>query len=267
MSQKDFIGIDIGNSRLKVARVCDGGIERHVSVKTHPISGLFDRLHRELSVEKWTGQCRSAIICSVCSEADLPVCKSLEKLNLFEKKLFLKHSDIPLCINSQIKKPQQIGIDRILNAYAALKLYGKPCIVISAGTAITVDLIDASGEFKGGAIGPGFRLSLQALTQGTSRLPCIDAEKPARTCGINTAEAMQSGVYHFCGSGVKTLVQKFAENTSRVQAVVVTGGDGELLDLYDCHQNVVFNSDLLFMGMWRLFRKYSGVNSNAKSYF
>ncbi len=264
MSQKDFIGIDIGNSRLKVARICDGGIERCINVKTHPITGLFDRLYRKISVEKWPAQCRLAIICSVCSEADPPLFKSLKKLNLFEKELFLKHSDIPLCINSQIKKPQQIGIDRILNAYAALKLYGKPCIVISAGTAITVDLVDGSGEFRGGAIGPGFRLSMKALTRGTSRLPCIDAEKPARICGVNTVEAMKSGVYHFCGSGVKTLVQKFAEKTSGVQAVVVTGGDGELLNLYDCHQNIIFNPELLFMGMWRLFLEHSGLNSNAK---
>ncbi|MBA2701029.1 MAG: type III pantothenate kinase, partial [Chloroflexi bacterium] len=87
-----------------------------------------------------------------------------------------------------------VGADRLVNALAADRLYGRPAVVVDLGTATTLDCVAADGAFVGGAIAPGLGLGLEALSARTAKLPRIELGTPERAIGRDTAGAMRSGV-------------------------------------------------------------------------
>lgn len=93
----------------------------------------------------------------------------------------------------EIDRPAEAGADRLCNALAARHEYGGPAIVVDLGTSTNFDLVSAAGAYIGGAIAPGFGLSLEALVSSASRLPRIALRRPERAIGTNTVHAMQSG--------------------------------------------------------------------------
>ncbi len=74
--------------------------------------------------------------------------------------------DLPIHVLTD--PPSETGIDRILNMAAAFEQMGKACVVVDAGTAITVDCCNDAGEFLGGAIAPGLSMQLDALHERTA---------------------------------------------------------------------------------------------------
>ena len=75
--------------------------------------------------------------------------------------------------------PKEVGADRIINALAAVELYGGPAIVVDFGTATTFDAVSARGEYVGGAIAPGIEISVEAL--GVQAAPsCARSSWPGR---------------------------------------------------------------------------------------
>ena len=84
---------------------------------------------------------------------------------------------VPLAIDN----PRELGPDRIVNAVAAHRRHGGPCIVVDFGTATTFDAVSAAGEYLGGAIAPGIETSLDALTSRAARLVKVDLVAPDGT--------------------------------------------------------------------------------------
>ena len=96
--------------------------------------------------------------------------------------------------------PKEVGADRIINAVAAVELYGGPAIVVDFGTATTFDAVSARGEYVGGVIAPGIEISVEALGVKGAQLRKIELARPRSVIGKNTVEAMQSGIiYGFAG--------------------------------------------------------------------
>ena len=98
---------------------------------------------------------------------------------------------VPIAI--RLDRPDLVGADRIVNALAALRLYGAPAIVVDLGTATTLDVVGADGAFIGGAIAPGLELGLDALARRTAKLPRVELRTPDRVIGRDTVTAIQSG--------------------------------------------------------------------------
>src|SRR5206468_12870177 len=103
---------------------------------------------------------------------------------------------IELPIGVLTDTPKQIGVDRILNIAAAYEQIGKACVVVDAGTAITIDCCNDNGDFLGGAIAPGAKTWLNALHEHTAKLPVVIAKPPTGSYGKSTEQAMLHGVYH-----------------------------------------------------------------------
>lgn len=98
--------------------------------------------------------------------------------------------------------PKEVGADRIINAVAAVELYGGPAIVVDFGTATTFDAVSARGEYVGGVIAPGIEISVEALGVKGAQLRKIEVARPRAVIGKNTVEAMQSGIiYGFARPG------------------------------------------------------------------
>lgn len=124
------------------------------------------------------------------------------------------------------EKPDNLGIDRLVNLKAALTLAGGPVIVVDFGTATTVDAVDADKVFRGGLIIPGVAISLDGLVRRTSQLPRIELDWPKRLLGNSTREAMQNGVYWLNSYGVDSIIARLRDEEFPGQKtrVIATGG-------------------------------------------
>jgi type III pantothenate kinase len=124
-----------------------------------------------------------------------------------------------------VDNPREVGPDRVVNSAAAGKLYGTPAIVIDFGTATTWDVLNANGDYIGGAIAPGIGLAHDALTSRTARLHKIDLVAPPSAIGHNTVHAMQSGLFLGYVSMIEGLVARIRAELKAPNAKVIgTGG-------------------------------------------
>ena len=139
-------------------------------------------------------------------------------------------STSPLGVNILIDNPKELGADRIVNAYAARKIYGTPCVIVDFGTATTFCAINRNGDYLGGAICPGVKISVDALFTKTSKLPQVEIVAPDRIIGKNTVESMQSGVFYGYVGQVNYLAEKMREELGEPDAkVIATGGISGLI--------------------------------------
>ena len=120
--------------------------------------------------------------------------------------------------------PRELGADRLVNAVAAYERFGGPCAVVDFGTAITFDAISAKGEYIGGVIGPGVRISMEALAQHAAKLPEVDLGEPGGVIGKTTQASMQSGmIYGFAGA-VDAIANRLRAELGEETSFVATGG-------------------------------------------
>ncbi len=133
-------------------------------------------------------------------------------------------------LNIRYDNPREVGSDRIASAVAAYELHGGPVIVIDFGTATTFNAISAEGEFLGGAIMPGIKLSAEALVTGAARLPRIELVKPEGVINRTTVSNMQAGIiYGYVGSVDNIVTNMRRELGDPAAQVVATGGMARLI--------------------------------------
>lgn len=134
--------------------------------------------------------------------------------------------------------PREVGTDRIANAIGALEKFGAPCIVVDAGTATTFDVVNAQGQYVGGAIAPGMQISLEALEMRGAQLRQVELVAPRSVIAKNTVEALQSGaVFGFAGQVDAIVSRIVAELDSDGDVEVV--GTGELSGVLVDHCSTV----------------------------
>ena len=121
--------------------------------------------------------------------------------------------------------PRDVGADRIVDAVAALRLYGPPpLVIVDFGTATVFDAVSAEGEYVGGAIAPGIMISAEALFQRTAKLPRIELERPKSAIGKNTVHAMQSGIVFGYVGLIEGIIARFKRELGGEAKVIATGG-------------------------------------------
>jgi len=143
----------------------------------------------------------------------------------------------PMIVTHQIKtgitirydNPKEVGADRIVNAAAAYRLYGGPLIIVDFGTATTFCAVTKDGEYLGGAITPGIKISAEALFQRASKLPRVELVKPGKVIGADTVSAMQAGIIYGYAGLVDGIVDRMKKELPGSARVVATGGLAELV--------------------------------------
>ena len=136
-----------------------------------------------------------------------------------------------LPIRLDYKTPATLGADRVADACGAWSLHrGEPCLIIDAGTCITVDFLDGEGTYHGGAIMPGLGMSLRALNTFTARLPLVSLEgvERAPVLGRSTEESILAGTLGATLLALAGYVALYREKAPALH-VIVTGGDAERL--------------------------------------
>ncbi|HEY8489817.1 MAG TPA: type III pantothenate kinase [Dehalococcoidia bacterium] len=120
--------------------------------------------------------------------------------------------------------PRDVGADRVVDAVAAIRLYGPPLIVVDFGTATVFDAVSAEGDYLGGAIAPGIGIAAEALFQRASKLYRVQIERPRSAIGKNTVHAMQSGILFGYVGLVEGIVRRFQKELGGEAKVIGTGG-------------------------------------------
>lgn len=127
--------------------------------------------------------------------------------------------------------PKTVGADRIVNCVAAYELYGGPCMSIDFGTSTTYDIVNEKGEFIGGLITPGIKISADVMWQRAAQLPHMEIKKPKSILDCkNTISSMQAGlVYGYIGQ-VEYIVKKVKEEMNCPDLkIIATGGLAKII--------------------------------------
>lgn len=179
--------------------------------------------HRGYRAEQVTGAIVSSVVPSVLF--------SLEKACrlYFDVRAMVVGRRLRTGLKLRTDNPREVGADRIVNSVAAVAMYGGPVVVVDFGTATTVDCINHNGEYVGGAIAPGFRISEEALFDKTAKLPRVEIQRPDKVIGTNTVAAMQSGLFWGYVGLIDGLVTRCRAELDPEAKAVATGGMAHLI--------------------------------------
>ncbi|HEY8751303.1 MAG TPA: type III pantothenate kinase [Tepidisphaeraceae bacterium] len=222
----NLLALNLGNSRLALGSFVAGELGPVTRVLhgqrgdwAKLIKGEWERIDR--------GDGAAIVAASVNPALEEPLEQAVEEAT--GRRVLWVGRDIELPIRVLTEEPDRTGIDRILNIAAAHEQMGKACVVVDAGTAITIDVCNDAGEFLGGAIAPGVGMMLDALKDRTARLPRVEFEPPTDAIGRSTKEAILQGVFHGVRGMVKELTEQYATELGQWPEIIATGGDAQKL--------------------------------------
>lgn len=136
-------------------------------------------------------------------------------------------------INIKYDNPKEVGADRIVNAVAAHEIYRRDVIIIDFGTATTYCAVTEGGNYLGGCICPGVRISSDALFERAAKLPRVELELPKSIICKNTVSSMQAGILYGYIGQVEYIVNKIKsemiESGFENPYVIATGGLANLI--------------------------------------
>lgn len=170
----------------------------------------------------WLSSVKGVVVASVVPPVDGRVQRSIQAV--FHLKPVFVDYRTPMGLKVKLKKPAQVGADRLANAVAAKELYGHPAIVVDYGTGTTFDVVDRQGNYFGGAILPGLGISVRALHDYTAKIPLVKFEKVRFAIGHTTEEAVRSGVYHGAIGTTRELLTRIRKELKSSAPAIATGG-------------------------------------------
>lgn len=244
-----MLAIDIGNTTIALGIIKNNKVLDSIRIETtDQEKALKPSLNKRLNYFLAKGyDCQEVIICSVVPITTRIVERLIKKrLNINPK---VVGRDIKVPIKNFYKNPSQVGQDRLVGAFAALKLYGQPLIIVDLGTAITFDVVSKKGEYLGGAIVPGIRLSAESLFLKTALLPKIDIRAPKNPIGKTTQDSILSGLFYGYGALCRGFIELLTNQMKSTPKVVMTGGHTQLMKKFVSPDIRIIDENLVFRGM------------------
>lgn len=215
-----IIAIDAGNSRIKWG-VHDGqGWCANGVLATADVDWLSE------AADEWPRSAR-VVVCNVAGSAIAARISSL--VGCRHDQISFLHATAEACgVRNTYERPGQLGADRWAALIGARARCRQACLVVCAGTATTVDLLDADGVFRGGLILPGYELMRAALAHNTAQLPLTDGV--FQTEPRNTADAIVSGCLSAQWGAVERMFGRLADEPDA--QCLLTGGAAQRLSLH-----------------------------------
>jgi type III pantothenate kinase len=256
-----LLAIDIGNSMVTLG-VFDG--ERldttvRVTTDTRRLADEYGLLITSLL--KLKGVEHSGIdSVSMCSVVP-PLTAVFEEVcqTYFGQRALVVTAGVRTGLRILYDNPRDVGSDRIVDAVAAIALYGSPVIVVDFGTATVFDAVSEDGVYLGGAIAPGINVAAEALFLNTSQLRRVELTPPPSAIGQNTTAALQAGLVLGYAELVKGLVGRIKRELGGAAYVVATGGLASIISretgVFD-----VINPDLTLIGLRRIYQMNRGAD-------
>jgi type III pantothenate kinase len=234
-----YLLIDIGNTRIKWQH---RGNENILDSSSMMVEDFMDIDFSDLqSVKKvFISNVNQAVVLD----------KIKESVTKFNCPIIVAKSETNQILINDYEDSLSLGVDRWLTALGAWQKYKKPLLVINAGTAITIDLIDLDSQgkphFKGGMILPGVAISLAILNDSTN---LIDTKiGTTKYPSVNTTDAVTTGIFTSIQGAVNLVCKKLPATLP----ILLTGGDATLI--YEQSDNewksrIKMEDDLVFEGL------------------
>lgn len=193
------------------------------------------------------------IISSVVPQAKFNF-RNLSRRYFDAEPVYVGEPETKLGIPIRIRRPEQVGADRLVAAIGAHSIYKGPLLVIDSGTATTFDVVGPDGGFEGGIIAPGINLSMRALHDAAAQLPRIAIQRPPQVIGQDTVSAMQSGVFWGYVDLIDGLVRRVTTEYGAPLTVIATGG---VASLFEGASDTIhhFDQGLMEVGLLEVYRR------------
>lgn len=158
-------------------------------------------------------------------------------------------------LNIRYDNPREVGADRIVNAVGAIHKYGTPVIIVDFGTANTYCAVNGEGEYLGGIITAGIKISMDALFERAAKLPKVEIVKPKGIIGKNTVSAMQAGAIYGQAGQVDRIVSEMKKELDAPDCkVIATGGFASLIAA-ESHEIDTVDKTLTLDGLNLIYKK------------
>jgi type III pantothenate kinase len=237
-----MLTIDIGNSRIKWALWEHGRITRKGSFgfSRENAAQAFNALN-ELPPQQ------HVMVACVAGGAVEQALQEWMQLRWSVSPEFLHTTAEMGGITNAYANPSQHGVDRWAALLGAHAEYEGPLCIIDAGTAITVDLIDAEGRHLGGRILPGLQMMRDALLAGAEGIQ--HTEGAVRDFANNTAEAVSSGTLHMLQAALAEICSSAGRRLGNSMRIIITGGMSEQIMSLAGLPELMYEPDLVMKGL------------------
>lgn len=236
--------LDLGNSRCKWALANDGlttgGAFAYGDNFAHTLDAVLGDLVRPERV---------AAVCVAAAE----LCETLaqwlrSRWGLELQRIVTRAAQMG--VSNSYTNPMSLGADRWAALIAArARLPGSVCVV-SCGTAVTVDALDANGVYRGGVILPGLALMRDALRQGTQGIRAVEGDAGS-ALALSTADGVAAGTMLGLAGAIDRIVDEQAVTLGAVPQILIAGGDAQALRALLRHV-VQYAPDLVLEGVARI---------------
>jgi type III pantothenate kinase len=240
---------DLGNSRLKWGLLDDSG--RLTEVTALPLN------ETPAWVAAWRKWCEGGIQLSdwAVSSVNPRVAHGLQTffkaIGVATVTWFRSAADV--AVRHELAAPEATGADRALAVAAAVAIAprDRAVLIVSCGTAITVERISKEGIWQGGAIAPGLAMAASALHSQTAMLPLVEPSGPPAAWGASTIPALEAGVFWGTVGAVRELLERQKADLGSDPWVIWTGGSAALLAGPIAGSDARIEPDLVLLGLCR----------------
>ena len=211
--------VDIGNTLVKTGLFEGFNLIESQVFNEEPVYVIKEIYEQHPEIE-------AIIISSVRKSLDIELIPIPETIHHI-----LLDDETPLPILNRYESPKTLGRDRIALAVAAAAKFPKQnCLIIDAGTCLTMDIVNEMNEYLGGTISPGIKLRLKSLHDGTANLPLIDFDGLVpEIIGKDTQSCMKSGSVNGMLNEINGAISRFEKEFDSLN-IILTGGDSKLFD-------------------------------------
>ena len=253
-----ILAVDIGNSEVLLGLVKDSKILQSWRLHTdiHQSLDEYEMLVRGMlfACDYSLDETQGAVLSSVVPELTDVFFKLLKNL-IGQPPIKVSH-ELNLGIQIKTEMPAKVGQDRLINASAAFLQYKTSLIIVDCGTATTLDVVSAEGDFQGGVICPGLLISAEILFSKAAQLFQVNLELPDHLIGKNTTDSVKSGLIYGYGGMVESLIIKLTKEVEKQgqisPKVILTGGLAK--KILPILPNVVYHNDLTLRGLYIFFQ-------------
>ncbi len=257
-----ILTVDLSNTRISLSGVKQGQPLFSCSMTTSKnrtpdeyaaLLGLILDRHRP-EKEVWQG----CILSSVVPELTLTVRQALQQVT--GKQPLLVGPGVKTGLNICLDDPSQLGSDFVAAGVAAQAYYPLPAITVDLETAVSMGVLDGSGQYIGGVIAPGVMVSTAALTSKASLLHDVVPQAPAHIICRNTDESLRSGIIYGAAAMLDGLLSGMEAELGRKATVVATGAWAQAVVPYCRRKDIQVDPDLITRGLWLIWEKNQRKN-------
>lgn len=251
-----ILAVDMGNTNIVIGCVDNERIyfeERLSTDKSKTVLEYVIGFKTVLEIYHINGtEIEGAIISSVVPPLTNVIKAAVEKI--IGKTPLIVGPGIKTGLNLHMDNPKTVGSDLIVDAVAGIAEYGAPLIIIDMGTATTMSVVDKEKNYIGGAILPGLRLSMEALSSKASQLFNVSLDAPRQAIGKNTVDCMKSGIVLGNAACIDGMLDRMEEELGYSTTVIATGGLSHVV-VPLCKHEILLDDNLLLKGLKIIYDK------------